>query len=45
MQALPQLLGLQNLDSIIDCLLPMIMLEKSLLGVMCTTGYAYALML
>ncbi|MEH1772190.1 hypothetical protein [Nostoc sp.] len=45
MQALPQLLGLQNLDSIIDCLLPMIVLEKSLLGVMCTVGYAYARML
>ncbi|MHC5739595.1 CBS domain-containing protein [Nostoc sp.] len=45
MQALPQLLGLQNLESIIDCLPPMIVLEKSLLRVICTTGYAYALML
>ncbi|MEH1923388.1 hypothetical protein [Nostoc sp.] len=45
MQALPQLIGLQSLESIIDCLPLMVVPEKSLLDAMSTKCYAYALML
>ncbi|MEH1828204.1 MAG: hypothetical protein V7L22_23195 [Nostoc sp.] len=45
MQALPQLLRLQSLESIIDCLPLMVVPEKSLLDAMSTKCYAYVLML
>ncbi|MBN3960685.1 hypothetical protein [Nostoc sp. NMS8] len=45
MQALPQLLGLQSLESIIDCLSLMVVPEKSLLDAISTKYYAYVLML
>jgi hypothetical protein len=44
MQALRQLIWLQSLDSIIDCLLLMVVPKKLLLDAMSTTGYAYVLM-
>ncbi|MEH1822557.1 MAG: hypothetical protein V7L31_26390 [Nostoc sp.] len=45
MQALPQLIGLQSLDSAIDYLPLMVVPEKSLLDAMSTKCYAYVLML
>ncbi|WP_251958543.1 hypothetical protein [Nostoc commune] len=45
MQALPQLIGLQSKQLIIDCLLLMVVPPKSILGGMSTTGYTYVLML
>ncbi|WP_084227011.1 ATP-binding protein [Nostoc sp. KVJ20] len=44
MQALPQLIGLQSLESIIDCSLPIVVPETSLLDAISTRGYAYPLM-
>ncbi len=44
MQALPQLIWLQSLESIIDCLLLMVVPKKLLLDAMTTRGYTYVLM-
>ncbi|MEH2389478.1 MAG: hypothetical protein V7K14_27675 [Nostoc sp.] len=44
MQALPQILRLQSLESIIERSQQMIVPETPLLDAMSTMGYAYALM-